>query len=85
MQIRTPREGGFFTFKNQTWHVGRAFRELPIGLRPSAQSDGQWEVYFCHHKIGLIDLNDPLQPKHTLRSIYPTSPNDISTLNPSTP
>lgn len=85
MQIRTPRECGFFTFKNQTWHVGRAFRELPIGLRPSAQSDGQWEVYFCHHKIGLIDLNQPSQPKHTLRSIYSTPQNDISTLNQSIP
>jgi len=74
MQVHNVREGGFFTFKNQTWHIGKAFAKLPVGLRPSAQSDGQWEVYFCHHKLGLLDLNQPAHPKHALRSIYPTQP-----------
>jgi hypothetical protein len=83
MQVHRLREGGFFTFKNQTWYVGRAFGEQPIGLRPSAQSDGLWEVYFCHHKLGLIDLNQPAHSKHSLRSIYPIPLYETSTLNQS--
>jgi transposase InsO family protein len=85
MLVRTLRAEGFFTFKSQTWYVGKAFAELPIGLRPSAQSDQQWEVYFCHHKLGLIDLNQPAHPKHTLRTIYSTPHRDSSaplSLNP---
>jgi len=69
-QVRLLRLGGFLTFGHQTWYVGRPFAGLPIGLRPSPQADGQWQVYFAHHLLGLIDLSLPRQPKHKLRSIY---------------
>jgi transposase InsO family protein len=65
---------GLIVFGNQSWGVGRAFAGLPIGLRPSAQADGQWEVYFTHHRLGHIDLTPPLKPKRYLRSIYPEPP-----------
>lgn len=61
---------GRFMFHGQTWYVGWAFGGLPIGLRPSAQADGQWEVFFSFHRLGLIDLTAPPLPKHSLRSIY---------------
>jgi len=64
------RSNGAITYRNQTWYVGRAFAGLPVGLRPSAQADGQWQVFFGHHLLGLIELHSPLQPKHRLRSIY---------------
>jgi transposase InsO family protein len=70
IEARRVRSSGTVTFHNQTWYIGRAFAGLPIGLRPSAQADGQWQVYFAHHLLGLIDLTTPLQPKHRLRSIY---------------
>jgi transposase InsO family protein len=68
--VKIVRSAGFFTFHNQTWYAGRPFAGLAIGLRPSAQADGKWEVWFAHHLLGHIDLRLPLQPKHTLRSIY---------------
>lgn len=68
--VRILRPAGFLTFGQQTWYVGRAFAGLPIGLRPSPQADGQWQVCFDHHPLGTIDLTSPRQPKHALRSIY---------------
>ena len=69
------RGSGLLTFGGQTWYVGRAFGALPIGLRPSAQADGQWEVCFGHHRLGRIDLSAPRLSKHQARSIYlPSAP-----------
>lgn len=69
-QVVTLRRSGLLTFGGQTWYVGKAFGGLPIGLRPSAQADGQWEVFFCHHRLGHLDLISAREPKHTARSIY---------------
>lgn len=69
-RVVTLRDSGLFTFGAQTWYVGKAFGGLPIGLRPSAQADGQWEVFFAQHPLGLLDLTGPRQSKHTARSIY---------------
>jgi transposase InsO family protein len=73
-RVHTLRANGAITFGGQTWYVGRAFARLPIGLRPSAQADGQWEVHFAQHRLGLIDLTSPRVDKHTLRSIYAAKP-----------
>ena len=70
--VQLVRSCGMITFGGQTWYIGRAFAGLPVGLRPSPQSDGQWEVWFAHEIIGRIDLHTPAKPKHTLRSIYAT-------------
>lgn len=72
--VQPLRANGAFTFHAQTWYVGRAFATLPIGLRPSAQADGQWEVFFAHHRLGRLDLTTARLPKHTLRSIYSPPP-----------
>lgn len=70
LTVKPVRACGFLTFHGQTWYVGRPFAGLAIGLRPSPQADGKWEVWFAHHLLGHLDLRLPLQPKHTLRSIY---------------
>lgn len=70
MTVVRVRAQGAITFAGQTWYIGRAFAGLPIGLRPSPQTDGQYEVWFAEQRLGLIDLTTPLQPKHSLRSIY---------------
>jgi transposase InsO family protein len=69
--VRCVRSTGIVTFGGQTWQVGRAFAGLSVGLRPNALSDGQWEVFFCRHRLGHIDLTAPRVGKHQLRSIYP--------------
>lgn len=70
MLVQRVRAQGAITFGGQTWYIGRAFAGLSIGLRPSPQADGQYEVWFLEQRIGLINLNTPSEPKHTLRSIY---------------
>jgi transposase InsO family protein len=72
--VRRVHANGAFVFGNQTWHAGRAFGGLSLGLRPSAQADGQWQVFFCQHQLGTLDLQAPRQPKDVLRSIYPSKP-----------
>jgi hypothetical protein len=69
MEVRTVRAKGVITFGNQTWYIGEAFSALPLGLRPSPQADGQWEVYFAHFKLGLLDFTCSKVPKHISRSV----------------
>jgi transposase InsO family protein len=68
--IRIVHSRGAIVWKNQSWYIGRAFGGLPIGLRPSAQADGQWLVSFDQHQLGIIDLNEPTLAKHQAHSIY---------------
>jgi transposase InsO family protein len=70
-RVVTLRASGLLTFGGQTWYVGKPFGGLPVGLRPSAQADGQWEVFFSFHRLGLLDLVSPRAAKHTARCIYP--------------
>ena len=44
------------SFKNRTWRVGKPFKGLPVALRPTLQ-DGVFELRFCAHRIGRLDLN----------------------------
>lgn len=74
MEVRVVRSKGVITFGNQTWHIGNAFASLPVGLRPSPQADGQWEVYFCHFRIGCLDLTTPRSAKHILRPLSRLTP-----------
>jgi len=74
MEVRIVRAKGVITFGNQTWHLGQAFASLPIGLRPSPQADGQWEVYFSHFKLGCLDLTTPRCAKHILRPVSAITP-----------
>jgi transposase InsO family protein len=68
------RPSGVVTFGGQTWQVGRAFAGLAIGLRPNPKVDGHWQLFFCHHQLGQLDLAAPRVPKHQLRSIHATVP-----------
>jgi transposase InsO family protein len=77
MEIRVVHGNGTLTFHNQTWLIGRAFASLPIGLRPSPQADGQWEVFFSFFKLGSLDLTSGLFAKHVARPLSSlNSPHD---------
>jgi hypothetical protein len=76
-QVRVVRSKGVITFGNQTWLIGQAFASLPIGLRPSPQADGQWEVYFSFFKLGCLDLNSHSFRKSTIQPLCDlSSPRD---------
>jgi acyl-CoA synthetase (AMP-forming)/AMP-acid ligase II len=80
-RVLRVRSTGIVTFGGQTWQIGRAFAGLPVGLRPSAQADGKWEVFFCHHPLGQLDLATPRLGKHQLRSIYASPATDLRVLD----
>src|SRR5688572_14998419 len=69
MIVRVVRKNGVITFCNQTWLIGRAFASLPIGLRPSPQADGQWEVFFSFLQLGTLDLRSGALAKHIVRPL----------------
>lgn len=69
LQVRVVREKGVISFQGQTWLIGRGFASLPIGLRPSAQADGQWEVFFSFHSLGYLDLSGPRTQKHLIHPL----------------
>ncbi len=74
MEVRVVRSKGVITFHDQTWYLGEAFASLPVGLRPSPQADGQWEVYFSFFKLGLLDLTAPASLKHIARPVSALRP-----------
>jgi hypothetical protein len=63
--IKMVRETGVITFHNRTYMIGRAFAHQPIALRPTIQ-DGLYHVYFCHQKLGVLNLHLPASSKHQL-------------------
>ena len=69
MEVRVVRAKGVITFRNQSWYLGEAFAALPVGLRPSPQADGQWEVYFSFFKLGLLDCTTTASAKHIARPV----------------
>lgn len=77
MDVRVVRAKGVITFRNQSWYIGEAFASLPIGLRPSPQADGQWEVYFSFFKLGVLDFTAPPTAKYIARPLSsPLPPKD---------
>ena len=53
--VRKVQQQGEIYFQGREWPVGKAFRGLPVGLRPTL-NDGVYDVHFCHHKIASINL-----------------------------
>jgi transposase InsO family protein len=55
--VRRVTDGGRIRYKGTDHRVGRALIGQPVALRPRADLDGALEVYFCHQRVGTIDLN----------------------------
>lgn len=68
-EVRLVGTKGAISFGNHRWYIGEAFAALPVGLRPSPQADGQWEVYFGFFKLGVLDLSVPPPPNRTWRQL----------------
>jgi transposase InsO family protein len=50
-------QGGFISFKNKTFRIGRAFEGERVAIRP-AEADGHFDVVFYAHHITTIDLTE---------------------------
>jgi transposase InsO family protein len=55
--VRKVRHYGHIKFEGREYHVGSAFYGLHVALRQTT-TDGLFDVYFCQHKIGALDLTD---------------------------
>jgi transposase InsO family protein len=53
--VRRVDGDGWLSFRNRPLKVGRAFSYRRVALRPTDQ-DGRFEVLFCAHKVGALDL-----------------------------
>lgn len=56
-EVVLVRANGAARFKGRTFWLSRALRSLPVALRGKPDSDGCYEIYFCHQRIGQLDLN----------------------------
>jgi transposase InsO family protein len=54
--VRRVDEGGWLSFRNRPLKLGRAFAHHRIALRPADQ-EGCFDVMFCAHKVGALDLH----------------------------
>lgn len=54
-QVRKVDQMGWISYKNRRWHIGKAFRGLPVALRPTLR-DGVLHVHFCAHHIDTLHL-----------------------------
>jgi transposase InsO family protein len=53
--IRKVDEKGQISFHNHSFRVGKAFRHLPVALRP-ADTDGIFDIFFSKQKVAQISL-----------------------------
>ena len=55
--VRIVRGQGSISFQHRIFFVSRGVIGLPVAIRPTA-TDGVFAVYFCHHQVRTVDLNE---------------------------
>jgi len=56
-QIRKVQANGLLSFRGKFLKVSNALRGQPVAFRPRPTKDGCYELFFCHHRLGEINLN----------------------------
>ncbi|MCP2041370.1 transposase InsO family protein [Neisseria sp. HSC-16F19] len=56
--VRKVQHGGWLSLKGREIRVSRALAGQRIACRPQDDVDGLFVLYFCHHKLGEVDLRD---------------------------
>ena len=57
--VRRVCQGGRISLYGRDLRVGKALIGQRVALRPQADRDGSFDVYFCHQKITVVDLSEP--------------------------
>jgi transposase InsO family protein len=70
--VRKVDKAGDISFRNRRIRIGKPFRGEWIALRPTAE-DGVFNIHFCTHKIGTIDLRAVTDPGCGLVDIAPAA------------
>jgi len=72
--VRTVKGKGELTWQHRTYFLGQGFARQPVALRPTA-ADGLYEIYFCHQRLGWINLQDPpAKSVHHYLALHKTRP-----------
>ena len=73
-EVRPVKTKGEITWRNRTYFLGQGLARQLIALRPTA-SDGLYEVFFCHQRLGWIDHRDPpAKSKHHYLPLHRSNP-----------
>lgn len=56
-EVHTVGWNGFIRFRGRRLRTAHALHRLPVGIRPSPEHDGLFDVYFCHQRFMQIDLH----------------------------
>jgi transposase InsO family protein len=57
--VAVVKWNGEVHFKGRQLRVSSALLKQPIAFRADPQHDGQYDVFFCHHRFMRLDLNVP--------------------------
>jgi transposase InsO family protein len=55
--VRRVGDGGRISMRAHKLRVGKALIGQDVALRPRPDRDGAFDVYFCHHKLDSIELD----------------------------
>jgi transposase InsO family protein len=55
--VRIVQSKGEIYFRNRVFVIGKAFHRLPVALRPTASTDGVFDVFFCYEHVAQINLH----------------------------
>jgi transposase InsO family protein len=53
---------GGIRFQGREYYIGKAFIGEPVALRPAADEDGVWHVFFCHEQVASVDRRELPSP-----------------------
>jgi len=56
-EVRKVQSTGIVYFRGRELRMSKGLRGEPVALRPV--DDGVWDVYYCHQRIGMVDLTLP--------------------------
>lgn len=48
-----------FRFRKRYFSIAKGLVGQHIAIRPNAENDGLFDVYFCHHFLRTFDVNNP--------------------------
>ena len=57
MAVRSVHQTGKVTFRGKSWRIGKSLRKEIVGIRKT-KIDGLFDVYFYHHKVAQINLDN---------------------------
>jgi transposase InsO family protein len=57
--VRRVGDGGRISMRGHKLRVGKALIGQDVALRPHLDQDGAFDVYFCHHKLDAVELDQP--------------------------